>query len=165
MLCKKCPHFKPYLLLSCLKEPFAPSHLFLDILRGYDKKGFHCRRVHGCELDDYGVYYGHYNPNIEYFNLPCYMDCPYYTEQYLHELYHPSKNAKCDYGVARFFRKKRVCQHCGNVILNKETECPICGFRQFRVDRGINEMALWHNILFIVVLLIAIFILKMFAVQ
>lgn len=117
-------------------------------------------RMHSCMLDDFGIIYAHYNPKVEYFNLELMQNCPYYVEQYLYEMY-KCEHRGVDYSVFRHFRKTRVCQHCGHTIPNVR-KCPICGFLRFKIYSGLNEMALFHNILIIIILLIAIFILRAF---
>jgi len=160
LCCKKCPYFKPYLIAGKNTYPFQENGLLSGISSGSDKY-LTRRRVHSCDIDDYGVCYGDYKPEIEYFNLPYSADCPYYMEHYLYEIYKAEKDAKCDYSIKRLFKRKRVCQHCGHTIPNVR-ECPVCGFLRFKVYNGLNEMALFYNIFIIIVLLIAIFILKAF---
>ena len=121
LICKQCKHFGE-------NGMRFDGYVYEGLHFGREMKYGRNKRMHTCHQFD-GLWVT-WKLESEYYLMECGEACPYYVEQYISLLKKDFREP--DYGIARFFKKTRICQHCGNVIPRKDFVCPTCGYEEFR---------------------------------
>ena len=131
LICKECEHFREY--------GNRHSGTIYEFSLGKEVRYGLNKRMHVCYAED--SLWDRHMVHAEFYKLNCDDGCPYFVEQCVSSCNNDFDH-EVDYGIKRFFKKTRVCQHCGRVIPRKDFTCPVCGYDEFKNYSKWAEMTL-----------------------